>query len=62
MKKRECFDHASFYFSSLEVEMKQVIDGYEITTARIEAAEQTKRGIDSFIEWRMDPFDWLDGA
>ena len=42
--------------------MKQVIDGYEITTARTEAAEQTKRGIESFIEWRMDPFDWLDRA
>ena len=50
------------FFSSLEVEMKQVIDGYEITTASTEAAEQTKRGIESFIEWRMDPFDWLDGA
>ena len=42
--------------------MKQVIDGYEITTASTEAAEQTKRGIESFIEWRMDPFDWLDRA
>ena len=42
--------------------MKQVIDGYEITTASNEAAEQTKRGIESFIEWRMDPFDWLDRA
>ena len=42
--------------------MKQVIDGYEITTASKEAAEQTKRGIESFIEWRMDPFDWLDRA
>ena len=42
--------------------MKQVIDGYEITTASIEAAEQNKRGIESFIEWRMDPFDWLDRA
>ena len=40
--------------------MKQIIDGYEITTASTEAAEQTKRGIESFIEWRMDPFDWLD--
>ena len=30
--------------------MKQVIDGYEITTASNEAAEKTKRGIESFIE------------
>ena len=42
--------------------MKQIIGGYEITTASTEAAEQTKRGIESFIEWRIDPYDWLDRA
>ena len=42
--------------------MRQSYAGYEITTEFSEAAEHTTHGIESFVEWRMDSFDWLDRA